>query len=172
MSTPLDVLNLYDQVNQMQSVMDKALHANDLNLDAETIKMLRDSAGVSNSAILNRLDQYFEDSESSQEEQIKVLKKIAVTAEQQARAAILQADAAEKHAQSAEAQVKELKAHNQTFEESLATMQKQLDMQKQDTEAKAKEDKKNFKLTIFWNVFNSIVAIVPIIIDIVTRMSS
>lgn len=82
------------------------------------------------------------------------------------------AEAAEKRAQSAEAQVAELKAHNQTFKASLAAMQEQLDTQKQNAEDKAKEDKKNFKLTIFWNVFNSIVAIVPIIIDIVTRMSS
>ena len=172
MSTPLDVLNLYDQVNQMQSVMDKALHANDLNLDAETIKMLRDSVNVSNNVILDRLDQYFEDSESSQEEQIKVLKKIAVTAEKQAHAAILQAGAAEKHAQSAEAQVAELKAHNQTFEASLAAMQERLDMQKQDAEAKAEDDRKNRKMTVFWNELNSFLAVASIIVSILIEVLS
>ena len=166
MSTPLDSLNLYNRVSQTQSAMDNAIHANDLNLDADTIKMLQDSANISNSVILCRLDQYFEDSESSQEEQIKVLKKIAVTAERQAQAAIQQANAAKKHAQSAEAQVKELKAHNQTFEESLAAMQKQLDMQKQNMEAKAKEDTKTFKLTLFWNVVNTILAIASLIASI------
>lgn len=166
MSTPLDSLNLYNRVSQTQSAMDNAIHANDLNLDADTIKMLQDSANISNSVILSRLDQYFEDSENSQEEQIKVLKKIAVTAERQAQAAIQQANAAKKHAQSAEAQVKELKAHNQTFEESLAAMQKQLDMQKQNMEAKAKEDTKTFKLTLFWNVVNTILAIASLIASI------
>ena len=166
MSTPLDSLNLYNRVSQTQSAMDNAIHANDLNLDADTIKMLQDSANISNSVILGRLDQYFEDSENSQEEQIKVLKKIAVTAERQAQAAIQQANAAKKHAQSAEAQVKELKAHNQTFEESLAAMQKQLDMQKQNMEAKAKEDTKTFKLTLFWNVVNTILAIASLIASI------
>lgn len=65
-------------------------------------------------------------------------------------------------------QVDELKAHNQTFEASLATMQKQLDMQKQEIE----DGKKDQASNRFYTRINTCIAALSFIISVISAVIS